>query len=482
MPILDRIKQTAPSIDEEELDNIIPELVEYYSPRIRVLAIRTYGPNNVPSIAFRAFKKYATNELHKGLYTYLFKSQHWRTGRDVNAYLLTCLNRLSDRLKSDVESTQKTSIPVCPACKVLKQKEYLRYEGRLLRCDYCMSEINRIERLETSDLNTKKALDDEVKLRRVFVYHTRRGYRCPDCERFIPDSYIQQHGVTCPYNDCCYFGAFSELELMAHPVGLASQHALSINSVIGPDSNYEFQDFFDSGEVNADVQIEVNQDYKQELDILNSVINSQVNKIIRNEGKERGRQKLLMYEAYQNMIKKCPEDMISYLVHRKHVNQPIQSRIFQEFIKLVENAMPFDIVYGKKRIEICSLLDPNLGLFLGISEFSATIGNDNIIPNNTIETYTGSRKLKNFGPCFIGMLINVEHAKTGESLLSEVDSYTFSQIRMKPSVSVGTPVKVTHFRIPSHYEMGCLVPLQRIRRRIVDSVYFRIHGKRREVR
>ena len=503
--ILEKVKELAPTIqgwkdndgdyhfvdrNDADLDWIITELFDHYSNKICSLAHYAYGPSAAgkSSVALQAFQKQAKNELRKGLATYLFSSQHWRTGRDVNTYLLTCLNRLADRIKLDIESAKKISVPICPACKSLGHKEYLRYESKLLRCDHCTQEVLRIE-TEVQNANddlVQSKLRTRLNLHKVFQLHTRRGYRCPDCERFIPDSYIQQYGVTCLYSDCGFFGTMNEIDVMAHPLGLGKQQTVSINSLVYTDNDagkkVEWQDFFESGDVNADVKMEVGQQYQNELEVLKSVIDSQIERIRRNESIERGRQKLLMYEAYQSMVKRFPEEMVSYLVHRKHSGAPIQSRIFQEYVRNIENALPFTITQGGCAVEVCSLLDPNLGLFLGVSEFEAAVKSDKTIPNNTIETYTGGRKLKFFGPCFIGLLTEVEDLQTGESLFDQVDSYTFVQIKMKDNVPSGTQVKVTHFRIPSHYEMGGLVYLQRIRRKVVDSVYYKLHGKKRIIR
>ena len=53
---------------------------------------------------------------------------------------------------------------------------------------------------------------------------------------------------------------------------------------------------------------------------------------------------------------------------------------------------------------------------------------------------------------------------------------------MKTSVPVNTLLTVVHFRIPPHYEMYSLVNLQRVRRRVVDSIYKRLHGETRPLR
>ena len=487
--ILNDLQEQAHSIKEEDIEQWLPDLLRSFEDKIQQSAQYVYG-RDVSSIGVRAFREKTAEELRKGLRTYLFTSQHWRTGRDVNSYLIKCISRLASRTKNDVDGTKKNSVPICPACKSVGQREFLIYDGTLLRCDHCYSEAERLE-LDLVKEDIKDYLRARLRLHRIFSLHSRKGYRCPDCERFIPESYLQRYGVTCPYPDCCFFGTTSELESMSHPMGLNDFVTSSLNSSPRFDNgdgagsqstNSAFQDFLHSTDINADIKLEVTQNCEKELSVLNEVIDAQIEQVIRNEGEKRSIQKLLMYEAYKNLVKSYPDDMIAYLVHQKHFSGlPIQSRIFQEYVRLIENALPFTITRSNKNYEICSLMDQNLHLFLGLSEFESVVKSDRTIANNTIETYTGSRKLKFFGPCFIGLLVDVSNRETGQSLLSLVENYTFMQIILSNKVQTGTSVNVKHFRIPSHYEMGALVYLQRIRRKLVDSIYFKLHGKKREI-
>ncbi len=57
-------------------------------------------------------------------------------------------------------------------------------------------------------------------------------------------------------------------------------------------------------------------------------------------------------------------------------------------------------------------------------------------------------------------------------------NYTFTEIYME-GVEPGLEVTVTHFRINSHYEIGATTNIQRVRKRIVDSVFYRLHGEKR---
>lgn len=485
--VIDKISQNPENITKEDVDNwIVSELVEFFEPKFSSLASYAYGQlDNGSDIAKRAFRELATETLEKGVSVFLFKSQHWRKGRKIQPYLATCLNRLADNIKKDVSSQKKVSIPVCPACKSLNEREFLRYEGKRLRCTACTNQQLSLEdRIKTADSDEKPRLEYELRLRRVFSVHSRKGYKCPDCSRFIPESCIKGHRASCPYDsDCHWFGHIDELEPMAHPLGLSSQNNLSLNSTVKFESGKEVerQESIKSEDANADIRIEVRQRCEQEIKALKDVIEAQ-SKRLKREQEHKSIKKILMYEAFGNMVKKCPEEMVSYLVHQNHAGEiPIQSRIFQEFISLVENSLPIEVYNEGKVVEVYSLQDPRLDLFTGLSEFEAYVQPDGSIPNCTKEVYIGGRKRKDFGPCFIGQLIDVRVHETDSSILDFVEFYTFSQIRMKEDVPPGLKVKVRHFRIPSHYEMHGLVHLQRIRRKIVDSVYQRLNGKRRVV-
>jgi hypothetical protein len=117
--------------------------------------------------------------------------------------------------------------------------------------------------------------------------------------------------------------------------------------------------------------------------------------------------------------------------------------------------------------KIESLLDENLSLFDGISNFDATINSKLEIKNNTKEYYIGNRKATYAKPYYIGKLLNVVDKKNNNQLLDNVIEYSFLKIKMK-DVIAGTEVSVTHLRVPPHYQMGGMVYVNRIRKKIVD--------------
>lgn len=490
--IINFINTNASNIKDEDLDlNIIPKLMEHYEGRINYLTFRAYGnAANNTDVASGAFKERSKEELSKGLRTFLFTSEHWKTGRDINSYLLTCLNYLADRIKNDTSSIKRVNVPICPGCRFLGHKEFISYEAKQLRCTNCTKELERLnsEILQINNDSVKNSYLQRIQIHKIFCLHSRKGWRCFDCERFIPDSHIMSSGgVSCPYSNCVFFGHISELQVMVHPVALGIRNDLSLDESYGKDDKSTgwdiWQDKLKSNEINADIQIGVKEQFNNEFNIAKEIIEIQMNRIKLNGLKSTSIQKTLMYQAFINMLNKFPEEMISYLVHLKQNSDfPIQSRIFQEYTFLMSNTLPFTIVKGGNYIDIMSLIDQSLGLFSGISKFSATVQNNKIIPNNTSEIYTGGINSKCRGQYFIGMIIDVVDITTGKSIKDKIEQYSFVQIKMSNEILPGTQVEVSHFRLVPHYEMGNLVYLQRIRRKIVDSIYFKMNGKKRETK
>lgn len=491
--ILETIIARASSLKEEDLDSwILPQTAEYYQSRIDSHGARVYGPQSFNDVARKSFRASSQGVLRNALMTFLFRAEHWKNGRNIDRYLRTCLKRHADHTYWDQTSAKKATLLVCPACREYGAKVFLIAEAKLWRCPNCTSEIDRLEdevkkAKRPDDINGYKA---RLGVHKMFALHTRRGFRCPNdkCSRFIPESVNGQFGISCPYSDCDFFGSTEALAKMSHPSALTHRATVSLDAPLmsrdgTSDRCRKIGDFLAHENVSADEKICLNQRFKREYDTLMDVINSQIALVKRMNARGTYKQKLLMYEAFRKMCEQHPEEMVSYLVHlRQSADFPIQARIFQMYVTLTENALPFTLERYGEEVDILSISDPNLGIFKdGISTFDGDVNAKGVISNNTIETYTGNRQFKLHGACFIGKIVDVIDRKTKKSLLNHVKSFSFVQIDMDEKIEPGTHVTVTHFRIPPHYEMWSLVFLQRIRRNIVDKVYFRLNGRKRIV-
>lgn len=488
MDIINFINQTAEHLKPEDIPKLVPNLIESYQVKIDRYAVRAYGADrsNYPLIC-SAFTEKTKEVISNALNTFLFKREHWRTGRDINSYLLLCIKRLAEQIYWDQSAAKKTNALICPVCREYGQKVFLLSESRNWRCNNCTSEIDLLNKqISSTPISKIPALKAKINLHKSFSLHSRKGYKCPEleCGRFIPYSLIGDYGIQCPYPDCPFFGEVDELQIMSHPSSITSKNVLSLNKKDdfkdGKEGKCELQDHLESETVQADDKMVINETFDREYSVLMSVIHEQMNLIERMSGERTKRQKTLMYQAYLNLAQMHKEDMVSYLVHlNQSGDSPIQARIFQEYIRLVENNLPFSIKKNGEMIEILSLGDSDFGLFAGISVFNAIVDAKGCIPNNTLETYVGSREYKMHGNCFLGKLIDVQDTE-GNSVLSHIKGYDFSQI--ETNLKSGTKVIVSHYRIPAHYEIGHLTYLQRIRRNLVDRIYFKINGKKRQVR
>lgn len=456
--VIETINKSAENIKEEDIDNLSEKVLEHFKSKINYLSFAAYQTNS--SVASGAFLEQSHQTIKNVLNTFLLKNKLWQQKRDIGPYIAKSLNVLSDRIRFGVVySSKQNVVPICPACKSISDnKEMLVYEGKSLRCINCTREV---ERLESSQRTSNEEF--EYRIRKIFSYHSRKGYKCPGCKKFIPLSFIGKNiKVSCPYDDCIWFGLVSEMEPMAHQMGCCNlTSSLNISTLLdGGNNKTQYIDLVDSQEVTADILFEANQKYNKDLEIIKTVLRLQKSKIA-----DKNFKKKMMYQAFEDLLEQDCESMFSYLTRDKILGErPIQSIIFQRYIQLIENRLPIVLEDGS---EIYSLNDPKLELFLGVSEYQGFVKDSLLIGNNTREVYVGA---KCNGPCFIGLLCDVVDVNTGKSLLSQVEHYTFSHIKMKEGVIPGTVVKVIHFRIPPHYEMGAMVLLQRTRKRIVESI------------
>lgn len=175
-------------------------------------------------------------------------------------------------------------------------------------------------------------------------------------------------------------------------------------------------------------------------------------------------QKNLMIQSFIKILEEYPEEMCNYLL-KDIRGKSLQNKIFKSYVKLLEKSLPIYFNKGKLKYKISSINDPDLNLFSNQESFQQIVNNKFKIKNNTSKIYIGGRKSSYVKPYYIGKLIDVIKLDTNTSLLSQVEDYTFSYIKMK-NVKPGTKVEVIHLPVPPHYQMGPMVYLNRIKQEI----------------
>lgn len=178
--------------------------------------------------------------------------------------------------------------------------------------------------------------------------------------------------------------------------------------------------------------------------------------------------RLSVYEAYDQLLQECPQELVNYLLDSKR-GYNIQSRLFQKYVSILENKIPFDFVKYKQRHFVRSLLDDNLNIFDGLSVFSSTVDSKGLIKNGTTELYMSGKRGATYQPFFLGKILEIVDVQNHTSIVSNIESYSFSEIKMK-NTQPGTNVLVSHLRIVPHYQMGAMVYINRIRKEIIQSI------------
>lgn len=177
--------------------------------------------------------------------------------------------------------------------------------------------------------------------------------------------------------------------------------------------------------------------------------------------------KLCVYEAIQKLLNENPKSMIDYMLFGSRTGG-FQHKIFQSYINLLETKIPFSFIKNDKKYTVDSLLDEQLCIFDGISVFDGIIDDKLEIKNNTSEIYIGGRSAAYVKPFYIGKILEVINKSNDQNLTHKIKEYTFSSIKMS-NVQSNTEVKVTHLRIPPHYQMGGMVYVNRARKEIIKA-------------
>lgn len=350
-----------------------------------------------------------------------------------------------------IKNASKGSKIICPGCIYNNRIEHLLPVSNGLFCNTC----NELSQFSKSDW--------EQKLSGTFMLHQRGGYQCPSCRRFIPKN--NQEKITCPYPDCYFVGEVAKLKKMNHP-----RIKVQFPEVLTGIPNGITSE--------APCLSQVDEELKHYYQVVREAILDQQNGLEYTAWSSTYVNKWCMYQAFLNLLEQDQEEMVSYLAKLgKHQRKSrTQIKIIQEFIRLIEPKIPFTYTKAGKTFEVKSLLDSNLNLFDGESIFRAKVNNLHEIPNMTKEYYVGSRTGKYCLPYYIGKVIEVRDLKTNRSLINDVIQYSFVDIKMKESVEVGTEVEVKHYRLPSHYCVGAMAILNRIRKSIYDLVKIRFES------
>ena len=425
-----------------DIESIITSFIEEHKTGLTTLH-RVHNPN-YDNLSYLSFIDELTEELRIGCVT--FANNHDDLD-GLDPYLFYIANEFAKQKSSQV--IKKLTEYLCPGCLYLGKNNIIPLSGLFFKCDECKAS------LESSNDPKKYGLF------KTFKFHNKKGYKCPDCSRFIPHPiYNGNNIITCPYLDCCFIGDISWLKKMNHPNSQTNPEKLYADvSIVKSANGSPIQDQLS--------QLEYKEDLTNKIKIINETIDNQSSNVPYSSTSCTLIHKISVYQAIKNLLLKFPEEMVDYLLHQSR-SGGFQNKIFQEYVRLLEQSFPICYKKGNKVLRIDSLLSPDLNIFEGISTFDAIVTDKLDIKNNTQEFYIGGRKASYSQPYYIGKLLNVINKHTKQPLMHHVKDYSFSKIHMQ-DISPGIEVIVTHLRVPPHYQMGGMVYINRVRKNIVDK-------------
>lgn len=431
-----------------EIDSYIEEFLQTNEKGIKTLH-NIYFHNN-DKLSISALIAELMDELRTGCVSFFNKQSPIE---ELNSYLFYIVNAVCKKKATQQSRPKKKTEYLCPGCLFIGKENLIEIINKTFRCSDCESEL--------------KSTNDPKKIvfYRTFFKHNKHGYRCADCERFIPHPLDESPIVLCPYYDCCFVGRWASLKRMHHPNAQRNVEILTLDAPLNSDKQF-FKDIIVSSIMDPQSQMEVQETLNNKIKVLKEVIETQNNNVPYSSSDFTVKHKYLVYESFNNLLEKYPSEMVPYLLEGSR-SGGFQHKIFQEYIKLLENSLPFSFKKGNKEYKVESLLDENLSIFDGISVFDALVSNKLDIKNETKEFYIGGRKASITKPYYIGKLLNIIDSKTKNSLMNKVIEYSFSKIKMT-DIAPGTEVVITHLRVPPHYQMCGMVHINRIRKKIVD--------------
>lgn len=345
---------------------------------------------------------------------------------ELNEHLFYFINQYCKN-NSPVFKNKKQLI--CPGCLYLGEKNIVQGSS-FLSCDKC-------KKLLLTEQDPKKRY-----LYYSFKSYSKKGYQCSGCKRFLPETLIKQKNIFCPYLDCIFIGQFSNLSNKTHPQS-------------------EVVDFIESDEEKQFFIIKDNEFNKLKNTINELIIQEEWDKNLKIK------HRLYALQSFKNILEKFPDDFCDYMLHNSR-SGGFQNKLFQEYIKIIENNLPILIKRNKKTVVINSLSDPILHLFDGISVFQGIVDENKEVKNNTQEFYIGGRKGVYAKPYYIGKILNIIDNSTGRVILDRVKDYNFQKIKFK-DLSPGTQLTITHLRTPPHYQLGGMVYINRTRKLIIEN-------------
>jgi len=444
------------AICEDDVDNlflVIRPIIKYsFNSKLNFIISKSDVSTNL-NLLKRSISEEMEIYIKGKMKSYLFYKKKWKHGVPIIAYLRKCISFfyiLDTRFTCNV---QKIKAYVCPTCKSFLEKSKL-HEGStgLLYCQSCEQFIKN---------NIEEYSKDRIELCKKMLPHSKKGVRCPRCERFVPISLMRDGKLVCPFVGCGQKCDISQN--MNHPVGFFYQK-------FEDEAGFHLASLEKNQEKKLSDQQEANEKIKK------------LKKIIKEQQEVQGHTRLapnkyVMYDAINQMMDKHPMQTFNYIVRKISNNDlPLQAMIFQEFSKKMLSLFPIMLSSKSGSITVTDPTDSRINLFTGHMRFTETVDEALVLRKPTLlSRYKANCKYscdicKNPQTCsFIGYVTKITD-DDGNDLMGAVDNYGFTNVKFKRGeVEAGRVVTVSYYAIPAHYSVKSMAHMQRIIKRLQKS-------------
>ena len=270
-----------------DVDILVKDFLSTYDKGIRTI-YKVHCPGS-DQLALSSFIADIMDELRTGCVTFINNND---VLDGLYSYLFYIVNARAKKVAH--QNYKKMTQYVCPGCAYLGKTNIITLAGSVFKCNECLA--------ESKDTQDPK----QLVLFKTFYLHNKSGYKCPDCNRFIPRPiYGSTKSVSCPYFECCFVGDIDSLKKMHHPSSHSNPEKLLA----------DLSCFQQTAQENVVSVMEAKQDLANKVKILTGVIESQTISTPYSGSNFTLMHKLLTYQAFRNLIQKFPEEMIEYLVN-----------------------------------------------------------------------------------------------------------------------------------------------------------------------
>lgn len=378
-------------------ENIVNDLLIIYDKMINKYCSILYGSssNLIKEFAISQFKNNIINGIE------ILKKKEYN-----EKYILRYCGRIiKNWYISESDDVIKYREYVCPICS-----SYLENEGSYLKCIKC--NLNNV---------TKH-----------FILHSRQGVECLECKRFLPISMAINGRISCPYENCLYFGYLSELNKKIHPV------KNKIVSFIETDDN-----------ISLIIPSPI---------IFNSIYKFIKKKVSKNVRDLQVIKSVAMLDAFRFYFDFSPKETIEFILNKDNSKaNKISSKIIQKYSKIIEDQFPIVFTENKVLYNIDDLCHPKLTLFNKLIKTELLLTNNKIKNENLNNEHYISKNFKTYNNYLIGRIINSN---------IKINDYSFSEITFD---NIGK-LNIEYYSLIPHFNFGVFSLLKKIKSLIKECL------------